>query len=225
MGKDLKLADNLGLKLLSVALAFAIWLYVNSQGLVSINFAVPIEPRGLADGLILADISETTADVRLKGRENTLDRVSSRRVQVYIDLSGTGAGEHWVGMDHAHVEVSPPVEVSSVMPRQVRVKIERRATRKMALTADVEGEPVAGYKITGIRVKPEQVTVTGPESAFDGLARLRTQPVDISGLTASLTREVRLDFGGRDLKVTEGAPVYVTIDVEAVSAKPPTAKQ
>lgn len=212
--------QNLGLKFLSVGLAFAVWLYVNSQGQVTVNFAVPIEPVGIADDLVLTDINAETADVRITARENTLSLITTHHIHAYLDLSQSTAGEQWITLGSPDIEVSRPVDVASVTPRQVRVRIEPRETRAVRLVADITGKPADGKKIAGIAVSPEEVTLTGAQSAFEGLSRLRTQPVDVSGIRQNQHREVRLDLGGRDLVRTEEMPVYVTITLENIPATP-----
>lgn len=202
---------NWGLKALSVALAFGVWLYVNSQGQATVNFAVPIEVVNLAPDLVLSSMSEATADVRIEGRENALSRLSSRQIHAYLDLSEIQPGEQWVALTPGDVNVAQPVEVAQVSPRQVRVKVERRATRTLKVVADVSGSPAAGRRVTAIEVEPQEVTVTGAESAFRGITRLSTAPVDLTGLSESIRREVRLDLRGRDLEVLEQRPVYVRI--------------
>lgn len=204
---------NWGLKALSVVLAFGVWLYVNSQGQVTVNFAVPIEVVGLAEDLVLSDMSEDTADIRVEGRENALSRLTSRHIHAYLDLTGIPPGEQWVPLTAGDVNVAQPVQVSQVAPRQVRVRVEHRVTRTLKVVADVSGSPAAGRKVTGIRVEPPEVTVTGAETAFRGITRLSTAPVDLTGLTESIRREVRLDLRGRDLEVLEPRPVYVRITV------------
>lgn len=205
---------NLGLKFMSVGLAFAVWLYVNSQGQITVNFAVPIEPVGLSPDLVLVDINAETADVRITARENTLALITTHHIHAYLDLSQSTPGEQWITLGSPDIEVSRLVDITGVTPRQVRVRIEPRETRAVRLVADITGKPAAGKKIAGITVAPEEVTLTGAKSAFKGLSRLRTQPVDVTGIHQSQRREVRLDLGGRDLEVTEELHAYVTITLE-----------
>jgi YbbR domain-containing protein len=212
---------NWVLKGLSVILAFAVWLYVNSQGQVTVNFAVPIEVTGLAQELVLSDMSEATADIRVEGRENALSRLTSRHIHAYLDLTGIQPGEQWVSLTAGDVNVAQPVEVTQVTPRQVRVRVEQRVTRTLKVVADVSGTPAAGRKVTGIGVEPQEVTVTGAKTAFRGITRLSTAPVDLSGLTESIRREVRLDLRGRDLEVLEPKPVYVRITVSPPAPEGP----
>jgi YbbR domain-containing protein len=208
-----KWRDNWGLKGLSLLLAFGVWLYVNSQGQVTVNFAVPIEVVNLSPDLVLAEMTEESADVRVKGRENTLARISSRHIHAYLDLASATPGEQWVTLGPSDIKIAQPVEVTRVSPRQVRVRIEPRLTRPVKVVADVIGKPAPGRNVTRIVVDPPAVKVTGAESAFKGLSALPTQPVDVSGLAESVRREVRLDLRGRDLEVLEPHPLYVTITV------------
>lgn len=215
--------DNVGLKLLSVALAAGVWLYVNSQGQATVNFSVAIEVVGLSPDLVLTDMSEESADVRVKGRENTLSRLSGRHVHAYLDLSAATPGQQWAALSPGDVKVPAPVEVTRVAPRQVRVRVAPRVTRPVKVVADVIGRPAPGRRVARIDVEPPAVTVTGADDAFKGLSALSTQPVDVSGLAESVRREVRLDLRGRDLEVLEPKPLYVTITISPGAGPAPKA--
>ena len=215
-------SHNLGLKVLSLALAFGLWLYVNSQGQTTVNFAIPLEVTGLSDDLVLAEMDRDNVDIRLTGRENALSRITSRHIHAFLDLSASVPGEQWITLGKDDLQVAGQVEVSRVAPRQIRVHLERRVTREVKVVADIVGEPAPGHRISAITVEPSAVTVTGAESAFRGLARLRTHPLDLSGMTHSLRPEARLDLGGRNLEVTEGLPVYVTITLKETVPGPPS---
>ncbi|MBI5137631.1 MAG: hypothetical protein HZA24_09925 [Nitrospirae bacterium] len=208
------LRANLGLKALSVVLATGVWMYVNSRGHVTVNFAVPITPTGLPAHLVLTETGEPTADVRLTGREAALARVDTSQVRVPLDLSAAQPGAQWITLRTDDVKVPAPVSVERINPRQVRVTVERREERAVQVVADLTGNPAPGMEVAAIAVEPREVIVTGGESAFDGLERLRTQPIDLTGLDRNLRREARLDMGGRELAVTSREPIYVTITVK-----------
>jgi len=209
---------NWGLKALSVLLAFGVWVYVNSQGQVTVNFAVPIEVTGIPAEMVLSEMSEETVDVRVKGRESALGRLGSQNLHVFLDLSGVAEGEQWVTLSPADVKATQPLEVTRVSPRQVRVRVEPRVTQSVKVVADVTGQPAPGRHVDAIRVEPPVVTVTGAASAFEGLTRLSTQPLDLTGLTESIRREARLDLRGRDLELLEPRPLYVRITLSPNAA-------
>jgi YbbR domain-containing protein len=213
--------DNLGLKAMSLMLAFCVWLYVNSRGQVTVNFAVPVTPVGLGPELVLTDQDQATADVRIKGRVSALAGVSSHHLRLIADLTDQGPGDHWVSLGPDSVTGPERLEVMRVVPRQVRITLERRLERELKVVAALSGNPPPGFKITAISVSPNTVRLTGGESAFRGLNSLSTQPVSIDELNHSLRREVRLDLRGRDVQVLESAPVYVTITVEKIAPSPP----
>jgi len=211
---------NLGLKVLSVILAAGVWLYVNSQGQVTVNFSVPIEPVHLGADLVLGEMDQDAAQVRLTGRENVLARISARHLHAYLDLATAVAGEQWIPLGPGDVQVPELVEVTRVTPHQVRARLERRMTRTLPITADVVGQPGPGVRVVTVTVEPPEIALSGPESAFYGLNRLTTQPVDIGGIIDTVRREARLDLAGRRLERPEQQPIYVRITVESVGTGP-----
>jgi len=214
---------NPGLKLLSLLMAFSLWLYVNARGQVQINFAVPVVPTDLPAELVLTDLGAESAEVRVQALPADLERIQPRHVEMRLDLSEAVPGEQWLPISVDDVVGAGTAEVVHVEPRQVRVVIERRVTRPFTVEPVINGEPDAARKVQRVTVDPAEVQLTGGESAFKRFKHLTTQPVDITGLAHSLRREVRLDLQGRDLQMAVKQPVYVTITlVDNPPATPPS---
>jgi len=211
-------SENLGLKFMSVLLASCVWLYVNSRGHVTVNFAVPITPVGLGANMVLTAIDNDTADVRLSGRDSALPGVSSRHIRVTVNLADQDPGNHWINLGPDDVSGPERLEVTRVNPRQVRVTLEQRLERSLKVVAELTGDPAAGFVVSAISVEPPMVQLEGGSSALTDLTLLRTQPIPLDGLDHSLRREARLDLGGRQVTVIDPVPVYVTIEVKKVAS-------
>src|SRR5574337_813051 len=114
------LFDNLGLKLASLALAFALWIVVAGE---------QRDERTVNASLSLARLPKNTAllngrgefvRVRLRGPKSLISGLSPNEVDVNLDLSSLKEGENLVAVKADQVEVPRGVEVVQVTPQSVR---------------------------------------------------------------------------------------------------------
>lgn len=83
------------------------------------------------------------------------------------------------------------------------------------IIVDWEGQPAQGYRLLDVRVEPDNVLVTGRPEQLDELSRVRTEPIDITGLREPLTIPVTLALP-EGLEVDEVQPIIVQIEIEPI---------
>ena len=88
----------------------------------------------------------------------------------------------------------------------------------MRIRADIEGQPPADYELLGVQVEPPRVWLAGARGDVLRLSEVVTEAIDISELTETTEREVRLSLGSGTVWMEESQPVKVKIEV---AAKPP----
>ena len=88
--------NNLGLKVLSLFLAFGVWLAVSAprrERVIERAFAAPLSLVNMPRNLIITTPVPDTISIRLRGRMSDLRSLSSQNLEVPINLSGLAAGE------------------------------------------------------------------------------------------------------------------------------------
>lgn len=83
------------------------------------------------------------------------------------------------------------------------------------IIVDWQGEPAPGYRLLNVRVEPDSVLLSGQPVLLENLTRVRTEPVDISGLRESLRLPVALDLPA-GVTVDEVQAVIVEIEIEPI---------
>lgn len=167
MGK--RLTNNLGLKLISVFLAFFVWLAVVNIANTETDGSreVPLE---IVNGSVLTASGKTyeiignvdTVTVSYKIRVQDSGSVSSSDFRAYVDLAEmyepTGAVPVKIDVNNSRV--------SSVLarPSVVRVETEDLQRKQFELTAYLEGHAQSGYREGNVTISPTQVYVSGPVS-------------------------------------------------------------
>ena len=96
----------------------------------------------------------------------------------------------------------PNIEVMRISPKAVRLKLGAAGKkREVKMTPETAGAPAMGFRLKGIEVSPETVTVEGAESAVNRLSLIKTEVINLSGMNKRETfLDVNLNLYGRDIK-------------------------
>jgi YbbR domain-containing protein len=111
------------------------------------------------------------------------------------------------------VRVPRGVRILDIEPSRVPVQLEEVRTLSLPVRVARNGGLPDGYRVAGIVVAPESVTVTGPASAVANLEAVETEPLELAGLTTSTRRALGLVRGERLYAITpERVTVQVTVE-------------
>ena len=205
---------HLGLKILSIALAGAIWLTVGDQRAVERTMRVPLEYHNLPPNLELMASPPDTVEVRLRGPSGTIGRLLPGEVVAVLDLTSARSGTRLFHMLADEVRVPYGVGVSQVNPAALPLTFEPSATRIVPIVPVVDGEPAPGYRIGRILSSPEQVAVIGPTSHVVGVGSATTEPVSVANATANVIDRVVVGVANELVRLDQ--PQNATISVEIV---------
>jgi len=117
------LAGNWWLKLLALALAYALWLAVAQAPQAEVGVSVPLELRNVSPALRVTGEMTTRVYVLLRGPENILRTLPAGQVNVVLDLQGFSAGNHTIPLTPADVEAPSGIEVVRITPQEVRLEL------------------------------------------------------------------------------------------------------
>lgn len=192
---------DIWLRLLSLVLAFVLWAIVmdeeNPNRTVSFS-DFPVTVKGESQLLAVHGLSliEAEADgvfVQVSGPRNQIQNKDDlrRRITAEIDLSGISEpGEYDLAVS---VVVSRAgVEVSSISPRSIHVRVDKVTTATVPVRVDAAGTPANGYRIGKPEpVTTDRVTIEGPASELDGVAYAYAV-ISAEGRQATVTEDCAL---------------------------------
>ena len=120
---------NLSLKLTSLLLAAGLWLAVSSSPPSEVALNVPVIFRNMPTDLEISSVNIPSAQIRVRGPEALVRRLQSSDVSVEVDLTkqDVSPGEHVFDLSQ-DVHVPNRLTVSRVVPNQIHVTFETRAT-------------------------------------------------------------------------------------------------
>lgn len=189
--------------ILSVLLAFGLWLYVvvaeSPTGQRTFN-SVPVKLSGTDTlsgtyGFSVLTGYDVTMEVTLRGRQSELNALNDEDITAKVDLSDiTAAGSY-----QKKIHVTPPngTEVVHTSPSDLVVEVDVEKTVSVPVS-----EPEATYSLSGNQKLScnwtKSISVKGPQSVVDKIARIKCQVSDLGELTESCTKEVSYQFVDKD---------------------------
>lgn len=121
-----------------------------------------------------------------------------------------------VFVDRAGNTVSPTGLQLSAEEINVTVPINQLAgVAEKSILVTWTGEPAFGYRLLNIDVEPASLLVTGPAAVLDEVRSVRTEEVDLTGLTDSLTQQVAIELPDL-VELDEVQPVIVSFEIQPI---------
>jgi YbbR domain-containing protein len=207
---------HLGLKVLSIALAGAIWLTVGDQRAIERPMRVPLEYHNMPTQLELMASPPDSVEVRLRGPSGTIGRLQPGDVVAVLDLTAARPGTRLFHLLADEVRVPYGVGVSQVNPAAVPLTFEPALSRSVPVVPVVDGDPAEGYRIGRIVSSPEQVRIIGPTSHVVGVPSATTEPVSVANATTNVVDRVVIGVANDLVRLEQ--PQYATVTVEVVPA-------
>jgi hypothetical protein len=208
---------NLLGKAFALGVAFVLWLFVNAGKRETQVVQFPIEFRNTPERSVLVTRERIdSVAVKLNGPGALLASLDGRRVPITLDLGRVELGaDARLKISEDMIRVPRGVRVLDIEPSRIPIRLEeiRRATVPVRLIRS--GELPDGYKVDTVRLTPSNVVVTGPASVVEGLQVVETEPLDLSGVTAPVSRAVALVRGEHLLSITPER-VMAAVGVEQV---------
>ncbi len=215
------LLRNWGWKLFSFILALVLWLILIPEEKVisERTLSIPLEIRNTPSRMELVEKPVSSIDVTIQAPNRVLNTISSRDVSAHLDLSDATVYQLEYPLNNSMISLPPGAEVVRINPNKVELKLELISRLDLDIDPTIRGKVADGFRVVKIEVTPAKVPVAGPESKVRAGDRVRTAPVDISGLTQSTYFEVDLILPKPELRLTTSqTKVRVGVIVEAVKA-------
>lgn len=211
--------------LLSVLIAFSMWLYVitvESPGTTETKHNIPVVFEGETllreRGLIIVSDTDMDVDITLSGNRSDLKLVNPSSTVVKVDLTKIyDPGKHELDYD-----ISYPGSVASNAfteenryPSRIQLTVEELDSREIPVVVTYTGKMSDKYIAdkSNMVLSAQNVNVSGPKSVIDRIARAEVQ-VDLTGVTESISRNYRFTLQDKD-----GEPVdaeFVTVNTEEI---------
>ncbi|MDE4085058.1 CdaR family protein [Planococcus maritimus] len=163
------------------------------------------------ESLMVSGVPETV-DLYLSGPASIIQ--TTRQLDDYtlfIDLRSLPLGEHQVPIQTENLSEQLSARVD---PAFVNVVLEERVSQEFDIDAEMNERLLAeGFVLDGLSVKPDTVTVTGPQSVINAISFVKATVTGEPEIKESFTAEARVRVLAEDLTKLDN----VTIEPESVA--------
>ena len=212
--------------LLSLVLAFGLWLYVitvvspGSEDTYT-NIPVVLQNEGMLQerGLMITNQELPTVTLRLAGNRTDLNKLNSSNITISVNVSSIGAaGEHSLSYNVSFPGDVPnnAITTQSRNPDTVKLTVEERVSKMVPVVPVYNGTVPEGFIADkeNCLLDHEDVPITGPARVVSQIAEARIL-VELEGKSESINESLAYTLCDKD-----GEPVdvaMITTNVEAVN--------
>lgn len=193
------LANNPGLKLLSLLFAVIIWLVVVNVADpdATKTYSIPVEIINQDIITEMGKVPNVVGDTDIAvfyitGPRSAVDDMTSDDFSVTADLSQ-------IDLSQEGEAKLVPIEITAkknernieIVRRTVNMQItlEDRLEKKFVISADSIGTPAEGYAIGGVEVTPNLLKVSGPASVVSKISRVGAS-INVDGVSSDVSDSV-----------------------------------
>lgn len=196
---------NMPLRLLALAIAIFLTLYVNREGnRITFSFFVPIEVGNPPKDKMIVRQSTVEVQATVVGPAYLVSKIPESPPTIRIEIPDSVGFYHKAALEETLLSLEPSVELVSFEPKEVEFSFEKRASKIVPIVVAQTGALGADLRLQGISVEPERVEIVGPESEVSRIQAAETYPpVDLSELKGSVSRVLDLKLPARLAKPKE----------------------
>jgi YbbR domain-containing protein len=210
------LTRNLGWKILSLALAFAIWVAVAREPELATSLRVPVEFKNMPDDLDFGTSVPDRVNVELRGQSGRLSRDNLAEIGVVLDLASAHPGERTYTIRASDVNLPNGVSFYRAIPSQVTLRFEQLISREVQITPAFFRTP-EGYQLQSDLVTPVTVRLRGPEQRMRDFTQVKTDPIDLSGVVGAKEFRTNINVGDPQIRMETPTPVTVKVTLAKVT--------
>ena len=203
---------NPGWKLLSLAIAVAVWGVVANEPELATFTTAGIEYKNLPGDLEISSEPVSTVKLELRGPSGQLRGVSDgASPEVILDMSDVRVGERTFPIGDGNVRLVRGVQLVRAIPSLVRIRFERHAQRTVKVTPRFHDRD--GYEVADYTVNPDSVAVAGPASHIAQIETVVTDTVNVPGRAGAFEYPVNTFLDDPYVRFPDVSRVIVTVTV------------
>lgn len=219
-----KLTANWGLKLASLIFAIAVWFLVTNinDPITSVRYTnIPVTLKNTnlitdkGQVYTILDGSDTINSVTIFAPRSIIDSISQNNIVASADiqdLSSLNTVSINVQTNKYFDRIDHIVSSSDV----VKLSVERKASKSLALGATTSGNLADGYVIGDVTTEQNMVRISGPESVVNNI-KSASVDVDVTGFTSNIGTDADIVLLDVDGNIVDSSQVTMNIKTVRVN--------
>ena len=204
-------SQNLGLKVVALALAVAAWWFVAGESNVLVSFTIPLEMRNVPKGLTMTNKPEREVEVRLSGASSLLSGMRPSEISAGVDLTAARAGRQNFTLDDRAVKVPPGIKVQRIFPPSIEVILDRTERRTVPVSARIGGGAAVRKRVAKVEIDPPSVEVEALPEEFSRMPVVYTEEVVPERTEGAYSAIARVETREAHARIVGNPDVRVTI--------------
>lgn len=214
------LTRNLGWKLLSLVIAFLLWVAVARQPELATVQQVPVQFKNVPDDIDFGTGVPDRVDLEVRGMADRLTREHLSDVAVVFDLSDAHPGQRTYTIREANASLPYGLSFYRAIPSQVTLRIQQLVTREIAVKAVFVNIP-DGYRLESDVETPSRIRVRGPDERLKNVTQAMTDPLDLTGVVSTKEFHTNVNVGDPRVRLETPTAVSVKVTLVKIDAKRP----
>jgi len=183
---------NLVPKLGSIILAVILWAYISSAKSGDVKFKLPVTITGIEDNYVVSKLSQKVIVVEVMGNKDDLKNISSKNIKLLVDVSNSEPGEYQTyKIQYQKIDFTDDFNVE-LSPEEIKVLIEKKVSRNVKIIPKSDGFTAKGFMVGKIRVSPEYVKISGPESVVNSMGAVYTEEISVEDKNAPFRQDIKI---------------------------------
>lgn len=185
---------------------------------ISVQSPVAVNVTGNpSQGLAAMTPQPNPTDVLITGAETQVNKVKTVRIDV--DIAGVNSDVKKVLPVRLFDAEGKEVTGIQVDPKNVEVSVPIAGAVRLPIRLDMVGTAPDGYTVSEPSIFPREILVTGKPEALNGITYIKTEKIDITGISQDIDREVKLEMPPGVELVNKNETLKVFIDIEKTVTK------
>lgn len=228
MSRETKLNTKAVHLVICIFCAFFLWIYVSyvvspeiTITITNIPVTVTGEDKLNKDGLSAKLISDDKVDVKVTAKRSQFRSITTKNARATVDVSSlTDEGNATLKATVSFVSVVVPAGDINTDKATLDFVVTPYASRKLPVEINVSKEPTGGYYVKDkipVTESDKSVQVSGGENDVNAVYRVKTEKVDLSNVSDTVTKELSLicvDESGAEIEGLKLTPEKVSVTFE-----------
>jgi YbbR domain-containing protein len=210
------LTQNLGWKLLAILLAVGLWLAIAREPEVATSLSVPVEFKNLRDDLDISGDLPNRVFLEVRGQSGRLSRDNLSALAVVLDLADAQPGVRTYDIRGRNLNLPSGVAFYRAVPSQLTLRFDQLAVKEESVQPVFVNKP-AGYRIASQDFSPTQVRIRGSQDHVQAINQVKTDPMDLSGVTGEMVFHTHLNVGDAQVRLVDtSSDLTVRVKLEKI---------
>ena len=220
---NLKILNNLKIKLIVLFLAFLVWFFVKIEDNYRYSFKIPLRVTNLGSNRIIVNKIPKRIKITSWGKGRYLFLLMLRKDIFYnLDVSKVEKFSK-IALEKGQIKWIHEIDIdvlNIVSPETVEVAINNLITKKVAIIPDLDIITSPGYTVVdSVILTPDSVEIKGTESEIKDISSILTEHKRYKNIKRDLEKKIRLvNPKGKNIALLS-SEVHFFVDIQKLMEK------